>query len=702
MAEDDEYPKFGAELKDAYKSVNCWVSNGIGWLDDIQQFYRERSTIEKEYSAKLNALARKYHEKKAKKSSSLSVGDTPVMTPGSLENASLITWTKQLNTIESRAAEHERYAIELVTELADPLKVLGTRYEELRKRHADHASKLESERDAAFNDLRKVKSKYDTSCQELESKRKKVDSSFDFSKVKAQNAFQQQVLNMHNVKNSYLIAINVANALKERYYVEYIPELLDSLQDLSESRTTKLNEMWSRATELEINMLTRSIEIENHLVVDFGKNQPFLDSMMFIKHNMAPWQEPPDKSFIPSPIWHDDNTMVVDDIAIVYLQNLLSKSKAQLGDLRREADKKRREIESTKRIKQQIREGKDDRDEVEIVRSIFSLKEELHLIDRRRLAAEVETQTITAVVGDVTLGAKSHNFKSQTFKIPTNCDLCGERIWGLSAKGFDCRDCGYACHSKCEMKVPAECPGEQTRDQKKKIKSERQEAVNSLSSATKSLASVEISPDKPMSRSKMASIERVTSQSDKTPKILGKNRIVAPPPINHVNENPTSEINLIQTLKKKLIGEQKGIMKYAYEANGEGEVSVKEESEIIVIEPDDGGWTLIQTLNGESGLVPTAYIKFLATRPASNHSNSSSWSSGQKRQGPPVAPKPGAKKLRYFEVLYDYQAQSDTELSIMEGERLVLIKEDPGDGWAEVEKNGKIGSVPANYIQPVN
>jgi hypothetical protein len=41
--------------------------------------------IEKEYSAKLSALAKKYYEKKAKKSGALSVGDTPAMTPGSLE-----------------------------------------------------------------------------------------------------------------------------------------------------------------------------------------------------------------------------------------------------------------------------------------------------------------------------------------------------------------------------------------------------------------------------------------------------------------------------------------------------------------------------------------------------------------------------------------------------------------------------------------
>ena len=85
MAQVDIAPRFGAELKDGFKPVNTWIANGVTWLDDIQQFYRERAAIEKEYSSKLNGLARKNFEKKAKRSSSLSVGDTPSMTPGSLE-----------------------------------------------------------------------------------------------------------------------------------------------------------------------------------------------------------------------------------------------------------------------------------------------------------------------------------------------------------------------------------------------------------------------------------------------------------------------------------------------------------------------------------------------------------------------------------------------------------------------------------------
>lgn len=72
--------------------MTCKVAGGIAWLDDIQQFYRERSVIEKEYSSKLNTLAKKYFEKKAKRSSGLSVGDTPTLTPGSLERYTGSPW----------------------------------------------------------------------------------------------------------------------------------------------------------------------------------------------------------------------------------------------------------------------------------------------------------------------------------------------------------------------------------------------------------------------------------------------------------------------------------------------------------------------------------------------------------------------------------------------------------------------------------
>ncbi|KAL6708567.1 Protein BZZ1 [Coniothyrium glycines] len=735
----DIAPQFGAELKDGFKNVNAWVTGGIAWLDDIQQFYRERSAIEKEYAAKLSALAKKYYEKKAKKVSSLSVGDTPTVTPGSLESASMTTWGVQLSTLESRAAEHDQFAGALITQVADPLKILGTRTEDLRKLHAEYAAKLEKERDGQYAELRKQKGKYDSVCQEVESRRKKVDGSFDHGRGKARNAFEQQQIEMRNAKNTYIISINVTNKQKEMYYHEYVPELLDSLQDLSETRVNKLNGIWSLAAHVETQMLTRSTELMKHLAAEIPRNNPLLDSMMFVRHNAGAWQEPGDFQFEPSPVWLDDNTIAIDDSATVFLRNVLTKTKASLGEYRRELEKKRKEVENAKAVRQKVREGKDKRDEVDIVRAIFAIQEMMHEVERQKVSAEVEVSTITSVVGDLSIGARNHNFKSQTFKIPTNCDLCGDRIWGLSAKGFDCRDCGYTCHSKCEMKVPADCPGEQTKEEKKKLKEERQKAshtvtatngaatasqtdlprlgrsdtvnsMNTLSSGYSATAHRSISGGMSPTTEESPPIEKKAAASAPGAR---RNRIVAPPPAQYVKDD-----NDIAPPTPKA-SEVRGRMLYAYQENGEGELTVAEGRDVTILEPDDGsGWTRVRA-GSKEGLVPSAYVEILtatppttastfsSTRPDSTYSASSASTSNfnagpaTKKKGPAVAPKRGAKKLKYVEALYDYTAQSEAEHSMSEGDRFVLINMEAGDGWADVEREGVVRSVPANYIQQV-
>ncbi|EPE03104.1 actin polymerization protein [Ophiostoma piceae UAMH 11346] len=746
-------PTFGSELKDGFKPANAWVANGIAWVDDIQNFYRERSAIEKEYSAKLRGLAKKYFEKKTRKSSVLSVGETPAMTPGSLESASLTTWTTQLTTLEARADEHDTYGNDLLTKVATPLQTLGTRFEELRKRHSDYADKIERERDGSYAELRKTKSKYDGVCQEVESKRKKTESGF--GQAKAQSAYQQQISEMNNAKNSYLIAINVTNKHKERYYQEYVPELLDSLQDLSEFRTLRLNDLWTAASLLETALLQQSTGIVERQTQEISRNLPQLDSMMFMRHNVGSWQEPADKVFEPSPVWHDDDAMVVDETAKIFLRNVLNKSKSQLGDLRREVDKKRREVEAIQSVKQKIRDGTEKRDEVVVVGQMFAAQESLHQVERKRITAEVETSTITAAVGDVTLGARNHNFKSQTFKIPTNCDLCGERIWGLSAKGFDCRDCGYTCHSKCEMKVPAECPGEQSKEERKKLKLDRQNTANALlkpggggagaggTSPSGSAADLGLARSNTMNSlssgyatsahrsisntgarnstagddngngstsSTVAELPASTPASRAPVPAGGRKRVMAPPPTAYVSELPGSTPDSAG-------GEQKGKMLYAFEASGDGELTVAEGREVVIVEPDNGGWIKVKA-GYKEGLVPAAYVEMIASSAApamamapqltgqSTYSSGSSVhttgnSSAQKKKGPAVAPRRGAKKLRYVEAVYAYAAQSETEHSMDEGERFVLVKEDPGDGWAEVEKGGVTKSVPASYVQAV-
>jgi hypothetical protein len=299
------------------------------------------------------------------------------------------------------------------------------------------------------------------------------------------------------------------------------------------------------------------------------------------------------------------------------------------------------------------------------------------------------------------------------------------------------------------MKIPADCPGEQTKEEKKNLKLERQEAARSASSTVNGQDGVAELPSigrsdtmSTLSSGYSANAKRSisgstlaqspseledTSKPTPAPAPVGgagrKHRIVAPPPTSYISD-PGANGSSSDLLKP---GEQRGKMMYLYQQNGDGEISVDEGKEVTIAEPDgktihiwliptsinnlvDGsGWMKVRYA-GEEGLVPASYVEILATtpnRPASTYSNSSVSvagsvnAAGAKKKGPAVAPKRGAKKLKYVEAMYEYEARSDAEHSMAEGERFVLINKDVGDGWAEVEKGGVVKSVPANYIQEV-
>jgi hypothetical protein len=50
----------GEAVKDGYKQTDNWAHHGIKWLEEIQEYYRERATMEKEYGTKLQQLSKKY------------------------------------------------------------------------------------------------------------------------------------------------------------------------------------------------------------------------------------------------------------------------------------------------------------------------------------------------------------------------------------------------------------------------------------------------------------------------------------------------------------------------------------------------------------------------------------------------------------------------------------------------------------------
>ncbi|GMF58864.1 unnamed protein product [[Candida] boidinii] len=70
---------------------------------------------------------------------------------------------------------------------------------------------------------------------------------------------------------------------------------------------------------------------------------------------------------------------------------------------------------------------------------------------------------------------------------------------------------------------------------------------------------------------------------------------------------------------------------------------------------------------------------------------------GGKKQGPKVAPKRGAKKVKYMEISDPYEPADEDELGVNAGDKVLVLKEDDGSGWTEGEIEGIRGLFPTSY-----
>jgi len=393
-----------------------------------------------------------------------------------------------------------------------------------------------------------------------------------------------------------------------------------SLQDVSEIRVSALNSLWLTAASLEQNVLTNGNQALSQLCSEIPRNDPHLDSSLFMRHNATNWHAPGNFIFSPSPVWHDDSSMAVDATSQVFLRNILRKSKPALSAMRQEVDKKQRDVDKVRNVRLQCRQENNFTEEIKAIDAGLALQNILHESERKMISLEVEISTITSAIGDISIGATAHKFKTQTFKIPTNCDLCGERIWGLSAKCLVCSDCGFTCHSKCEMKVVPDCPGEVDKATLKLLKQSRQAsaAAAHAESATQQRAA-ESTQQYDQSRqngqnghhddipesTRLGRRDTIGSMSTLSSGYAASTRRSVSGNVDDqsVTSTPKLSSNFLSTITGKndrraafqpntstssiaLTEPTGGKMQYAYDKNGDDEVSVAEGENIIVIEAD--------------------------------------------------------------------------------------------------------------------
>lgn len=125
---------------------------------------------------------------------------------------------------------------------------------------------------------------------------------------------------------------------------------------------------------------------------------------------------------------------------------------------------------------------------------------------------------------------------------------------------------------------------------------------------------------------------------------------------------------------------------YNYDATEDNELSFKANDRITVIQKDDSGWWHGE-LNGQIGIFPSNFVESGDT--ASSTAAATTAAAETKGNIPSQC-----------KVLYDYNADSDSELTIKEGDVLTIESED--EGWFfGSNSQGASGRFPSNYVQPL-
>lgn len=594
----------GNELKDSYKNTDKWINNGINWLSDIDEFYRERAAIEKEYSLKLKELCKKHFDKKAKLSSHLSVGDDPQITPGSLESASLVLWNDVLTQTEAIAEERSVLARDFSIKVGDNLVTLKSRTSALCKKIEGVHEYLKEEKTKTEEEVSKAKKHYDSLCSGTESARQKTEKSLS---DKYQRKLEEKQVEMNIGKNEYLIKINVANRLKDKYYYQDLPEVLDYFQELNQSRVQLLNKILKNANIIERNSNDRVKEKLTAIDSTIDQNDPKLDVAMYIKHNLVDWKEPADHYFIPSSIWHDDESLVVKDPELIQLKKILNKCSIDYSTYE----------ESCLSIKQSLEESIADRtkDQANLTLKFdtkfstsLSLLSKFMREDTQRVKNEVIIELIQNFAGD-----KDLSYQEQVKVKKSKFGIFGSR----KGKEEDVGD-GQSIHTVASHKTSGSHKTVGSHIASTGIFNLRRNRAQSTSSSVdgssgntgKALYKYDAAGDDECSIEAGDVFHIVEADDGSGWTKISNNGSTGLVPTSYIEVSVEKKAPPAVAPKRGAKRVQYVEALYDYEAAGEDEISIKAGDKIVLILDDGEGWTEGE-VNGQKGLFPSSYVKMV-------------------------------------------------------------------------------------------
>ncbi|KAI8822262.1 uncharacterized protein EV422DRAFT_526239 [Fimicolochytrium jonesii] len=626
----------GPEVQEV-QALNRRLGEAVSFCDSAAAFARERADLENDYARRLGALAQKYAQRH-------DAGHISA-TPGS--NASTLSteacWATLLKQTEGIAQSHKEYSQTLHSQVIDQLVAAVSKTNQARKKHEAFFMDLCAARDLTYAEKDKAESKYKQLCTSLATVREKAAMTPDGKAgEKLRRRLKEEMIDVGNGKNTYILSVLSANTVKSRFHNTDVPALLEDMLSLLQHTLGRLQTSWQSATSLQQTLASSVEESAKSMKEAVGKVNVEADAQAYAvsRNNFAVVASSEAAEFSLDALAEEGSHLTKDESATIFLGNKYRKLVKRVAQIDEDIEKREKTLQGLKRLLDVYEKDPAQGDIGRVRESILEEKRETMKQQTSRSKFQVQIDRIYSLLSSDLEDMHPHNLTGKTFVHPVTCDYCHGTIWGVGKPGLTCDDCGYHAHLKCELKIPALCPG---------VMNKRRTFLDSRQSLA------------------MSSVGSISS-------ILGST---------------------------KWYGGSSAYILYDYtpSATASEELQVAEAEIVKVVEHDDGsGWTLVEKEDEKGkvvqGLVPTSYMELASEAPVvavaaegSDVEAVASTASG-KQLGTEVV------------VAYDYTAQTEEEMSITDQQVVWVVEEDvDGSGWVMASNGIRKGLVPAAYLR---
>ncbi|KAG8748620.1 hypothetical protein FRC10_000011 [Ceratobasidium sp. 414] len=419
---------YGKELPDQVPGLNAALTHQITLLVDVRELIKERVALEREYAAKISAMAKRAEEKRARHMTPAVLGEecSKAWTDADVRGSTLDkAFTALITSYENTASDHDSLASALSADVGDQLKLLERSKDESRKKQMAFFAKLVGERDRIYGERLKAKQKYDEECLEVEAFRQKQDKAADDKHAdRAAKQYDQQKVEMQNRKNAYLVQVAVANNIKDRFYDYELPLLEDQLQSHHADTLRRLAKLLLHSQALQeghLKSIGRSVASTQTALNALSPEQ---DQVLYASFNRRPFSKPIDWEFEPCDKYYDTPEVVTEPEPKILLQNKLQRSRAKLAELIPIVEDKSREVARLTKIVGSYAANPTLGNYDEVWENLLEGSHQLTDLELVRATHEAEMKLVAGVLAGDEGAQKPHEFKSTSFSIPAPCGYC--------------------------------------------------------------------------------------------------------------------------------------------------------------------------------------------------------------------------------------------------------------------------------------